>query len=713
MDRWVVCQDQRNADKRTHNHPAFENPHNLAIYRRFNPSTNSQIDLLSSAGCRTAQIKSLINVDPGSQPLVRDIHNVRSRLRDNWLNGRTPIQGLFNLIVASHWAHRTITSPEGTLLNLFFASPSGIRLARRFPTVLSLDCTYKTNRFNLPLLHIVGTTNTHRSFTIAMCFLTNEKQDQYEWALKQVKEVIYQNEDQNINVKLPEMFATDAETALINAIGIVFPDSVHILCVWHINQNIAKHCKNKFPEPDWNEFMKLWNSFVSSTSSNEYDTNLEAVTKVAKAHDVFDYLHHTWLGRTEKFVTLFTSKTHHFGNSSTSRVEGSHYRAKRFLNGRHNDFITCFNAFKRFEEHQTSEIMVLVGIERTKTLQGLPAFFKDVSGVISHFALKKLKSQWDLLSESPQKPCTHTFRGAWGLPCSHELASARETMEYLSPDLIHAQWKLAMEVAPETHVGLTAAARVKFDHLLDLPEHSLRKIYGEIGLLETGQYSLIPILNAEVKLDPRGRPRASQAKGKRPVSPEGRWKSDFELAEASKKPRVSKCSLCLTPGHNITTCPKRRAAKNPAPAASAIVRSTSPSGIEATSDTSSQPSTPTEEALLLDYNDMIEDKYEDEDEVDLKDSDTKDSFDLCHDSSPEDQDEDSDLCPFCNETLPSAPSKRLSDLKALLLAMPNWHTLSVSFFLIFEMRFCNSASHVRVFIFTVDSNWRILSSTSR
>lgn len=130
VDRWVVCHDTKKPEKHTHNHQPFDTPNNMSIYRRFNPQARDQINNLSSRGLRATQIRSLIDIEPGSQPLARDIHNVRSRLRDTWLNGRTPIQGLFDLIVASQWAHRTLTSQDGTLLNLFFTSPSGIRLAR-------------------------------------------------------------------------------------------------------------------------------------------------------------------------------------------------------------------------------------------------------------------------------------------------------------------------------------------------------------------------------------------------------------------------------------------------------------------------------------------------------------------------------------------------------------------------------------------------------
>lgn len=143
------------------------------------------------------------------------------------------------------------------------------------------------------------------------------------------------------------------------------------------------------------------------------------------------------------------------------------------------------------------------------------------------------------------------------MPCSHQMEFARDHSDYLSPDLIHNQWKLTMDVAPTTHQGLINAARDKFNELLELPEHSLCKLYGEIVNLETGQYSLVPIINAVMKVDTRGRPRANHSQGKRKRSPEGRWKSDLEIAKKAQRRRVSKCSHCLKPGHKITTCPRR------------------------------------------------------------------------------------------------------------------------------------------------------------
>ncbi|XP_026410785.1 uncharacterized protein LOC113306010 [Papaver somniferum] len=50
-----------------------------------------------------------------------------------------------------------------------------------------MDCTYKTNKFEMPLFNIVGKTSTNAHFSVGFCFLKNELEESYVWALNQVK----------------------------------------------------------------------------------------------------------------------------------------------------------------------------------------------------------------------------------------------------------------------------------------------------------------------------------------------------------------------------------------------------------------------------------------------------------------------------------------------------------------------------------------------
>jgi MULE transposase domain len=50
------------------------------------------------------------------------------------------------------------------------------------PYLPLMDCTYKTNRFGMPLLDIVGITATNTTFYVGFAFPSDEKQPSYQFS---------------------------------------------------------------------------------------------------------------------------------------------------------------------------------------------------------------------------------------------------------------------------------------------------------------------------------------------------------------------------------------------------------------------------------------------------------------------------------------------------------------------------------------------------
>lgn len=55
--------------------------------------------------------------------------------------------------------------------------------------VLLMGCTYKTNRFGMTLLNIVGVTGMNTTIHVAHAFLKGETQANFEWALATLREI--------------------------------------------------------------------------------------------------------------------------------------------------------------------------------------------------------------------------------------------------------------------------------------------------------------------------------------------------------------------------------------------------------------------------------------------------------------------------------------------------------------------------------------------
>jgi len=66
---------------------------------------------------------------------------------------------------------------------LFFAYLELIKFLQKNPNILLLNYTYKTNKFKMPFLHIVGVSNTGHNFKLAYYFLPSKIEADYRFTI--------------------------------------------------------------------------------------------------------------------------------------------------------------------------------------------------------------------------------------------------------------------------------------------------------------------------------------------------------------------------------------------------------------------------------------------------------------------------------------------------------------------------------------------------
>jgi MULE transposase domain len=90
------------------------------------------------------------------------------------------IRGLIN---DPKWLYDYYYDEENRLERIIFFNKELVKLLTLFLSVLILDATYKTNRFNLPLINICTMTATNETLLIGQAFVTHEEIGDYEWVL--------------------------------------------------------------------------------------------------------------------------------------------------------------------------------------------------------------------------------------------------------------------------------------------------------------------------------------------------------------------------------------------------------------------------------------------------------------------------------------------------------------------------------------------------
>jgi hypothetical protein len=221
-DQWEI--QVRNPN---HNHEADDNiiAHPIARRRQFTKDQNQTIQHLSDSGSTPQQIISLIRKDkPNTLVKHYNLYNIRANIRRQKLGNYTPLEFLRETLQKNNWRYAFKQDTEGHILFFMFAHPKSIEYANQYNRVFLLDCTYKTNRYKMPLLYIIGLSPSNSLFSIAFCFMQNEQEESYKWTLQTFFSWLNP-------LPFPPVLCTDRDLALLGAIKAIYPKSPHLLCV--------------------------------------------------------------------------------------------------------------------------------------------------------------------------------------------------------------------------------------------------------------------------------------------------------------------------------------------------------------------------------------------------------------------------------------------------------------------------------------------------
>ena len=110
----------------------------------------------------------------------------------------------------------------------------------------------------------------------------------------------------------------------MNAVKDVFPECTNLLCIFHINKNVKAKCKSLIAQKNaWDYVMDCWGCLTDCPSEQQFDECLKKFEITCAPWPMFvDYVKETWIiPHKEKFVSAWTNKVMHLGNTTTNRYE--------------------------------------------------------------------------------------------------------------------------------------------------------------------------------------------------------------------------------------------------------------------------------------------------------------------------------------------------------------------------------------------------------
>ncbi|XP_057432620.1 protein FAR1-RELATED SEQUENCE 5-like [Lotus japonicus] len=205
--------------------------------------------------------------NPGNLSTITQVYNRIKKVKELDRGPLTEMQYLLKKLAEANYVHfERHEEDSGVIMELFWAHPNAIKLFNTFPHVVIMDCTYKTKKFQIPLLEMVGLTSTGLTYSIAFCYMTRERTPDYVWALECMKSLLADP------ARLPGVIVTDRELDLLSAVRNIFPEATHLLCLFHINKNVEAKCKLWVDTTYFKALvMQKWNEVVYAETATQFE----------------------------------------------------------------------------------------------------------------------------------------------------------------------------------------------------------------------------------------------------------------------------------------------------------------------------------------------------------------------------------------------------------------------------------------------------------
>lgn len=194
------------------------------------------------------------------------------------------------------------------LERICWISKNGYEKCQQLNDVLEIDATYKTNRFGMPLILFTVVDNHGLAILIGGGLVSNEKYESYAWTLEKFQMCFR---------RAPKVVFTDGDSELMREIQAIWPQSLHLLCRFHIAQNIIRALSGTL-RSDLNQFMDDFWRIASIEDIVEYENEFAAMN--ARWPQAKTYLN-ILQSKQEKFAFAYTHCHFVAGVSSTQRQE--------------------------------------------------------------------------------------------------------------------------------------------------------------------------------------------------------------------------------------------------------------------------------------------------------------------------------------------------------------------------------------------------------
>ena len=388
----------------------------------------------------------------------QDIWNAKKKIKRKRLSKYTSTQILLQSLYRKRWYVKIAFHENIKKIKTLFFVDKNIKniLCKNFE-MLVMNCTYKTNRYNMSLLNIVDHIVIEITFYIDFAFIDREKKNRYMWVIEQLK-ALYKS----LDIRDFAIVVIDLNLDLINVLKKFYLDVHVLLCIWHMNKNVKINCKFSFRDDEkvWDTFWAIYERIIYAHKKEDYYETWKNFTTTYSTknathsnlyHQNYLYLRHIWIQSWLRvIVKVWINEILHFDTTTISRVEVMHRVLKSHL-------MYSIDDLKHVIDDIEIMIMNQCAIYTTKlnqeSMKKFTTFnhnvFRDVIDRVTSHALYKVENQWlkvqTKTSHERMKSCIKIFKHTKSLSCAHKIKATlnrlHDQRERLNVNDFHSHWR--------------------------------------------------------------------------------------------------------------------------------------------------------------------------------------------------------------------------------------------------------------------------------
>ena len=330
-----------------------------------------------------------------------------------------------------------------------------------------------------------------------MCLMKEKKLKNYQWFIRTIKE-LYEHHD----ISLFDVWLSNDESNISLTIRIeISSNAIHILCVWHMNNNVHNNCKKHFAiAKKWIIFYddkkkntkEDWHKIFDAKIENELNLQWQLLQNKYNLIEsiICEYLNNEIMSKKRKWSRVWIDAYMHFNNISNSRCEEAHHDLKFQLESFIDNVCMMIQKSDSLCDTQRINYRILFDeIKQRLSSEFKKSLYRDLRTYVTSFVLREIDKHYKKLLDAQNNnrslsACTKSFNNTMSLFCAHiiekRLADAISE-EVLKLSDVHSHWRFKKSIR---HYR-------EFDEFLDVDEIIDEKTSDSNSLLQIQNFRMM------------------------------------------------------------------------------------------------------------------------------------------------------------------------------------------------------------------------------